>query len=66
MTARLVTIKGEKVSEKVSENVTITKHTKYSLKDLWIRIRFWLASVTSMRPPFEIVETFTIEVDEDC
>lgn len=43
-----------------------TTHTKYSLIDLWIRFRFWLVCWWHGRPSFEIVETFTIELDEEC
>lgn len=52
----------------MNENVRIKKHTKYSLADLWIRFRFWLASFTNARPPFEVLETFTVDLDleEEC
>jgi len=40
-------------------------HTKYSLIDLWIRFRFWVVCLWYGSPPFEIIETFTIELDDE-
>jgi hypothetical protein len=43
----------------------VTTYKPWSFANLWMRFRLWLAAVHMGRPPFNVISTFEIELDNE-